>query len=174
MSSEWPDQQPTLPPNATEPPPPLLRAVNLMYVGAALGVIGLVLNLIDRDGLREQVRQSLADAGLAVTEEAINSGVALAMATGVFIGALTVGLWIFMAVSNKRGKSWARIVATVLGAISIVLGLTGLAAASAFDVVGPGGTIMSLIGIALSAAILFFLWRPENNPYYAYNSQRRV
>ena len=73
-------------PIPSEPPPSIQRAVVLMYVGAGLEVLGLIFNLITRQG-------STA-AGIP----------------GTLIG---IGLWIWMARANQAGKDWARITSTV-------------------------------------------------------------
>lgn len=167
MSNEWPGTSPDVPPAALTPPPALLNAVKLMFLGAAIAVLNLLITLLNRDAIEARVRQELAATG-ELSEAAVEAAVAFAVTSALFVGAAAVGLWILLAVYNKRGKTWARIVATVLGAVSVLAGLVAL--------VGGGGAglelVMTVIGIGLSAAILYLLWRPENAPYFAYNSAR--
>src|SRR5580692_2245762 len=94
-------------PQRPEPPPPMLMAVRLMYVGAGLSAIGL---------------------------------------------------WILMARANGAGKSWARIVASVLFAINTLDLL-----ASAVQVHAPVSLAFAgLVWLAgLGATIL--LWRRESS-----------
>ena len=172
MSTDWSQTPAELPPNVGEPPTSILRAAKLMYLGAVLAVLNVAITLSDRDAITEQVRRSLQEAGLDLTDEAIDSRIAVVMAGAAVVGLVIVGMWVLMAVSNKKGKSWARITATVLGVASILTGVRGLAAAG--RTAEPVALIMTMVSVALSATILYLLWRSENGPYYAFNSQRRV
>jgi hypothetical protein len=87
--------------------------------------------------------------------------VAVGTAVAVIIGLISVGLWVWMAVMNRKGRSWARIVATVLGGLNIVFTVIGLT-----QDVGIG-TIVNIVTIVLAAAILWLLYRPESSAYYA-------
>jgi hypothetical protein len=139
------------------PPPPLLTAVRLMYVGAALSVLFLILGLALAGSLRDQIAEDQPD--LSTSE--LDAAVAISTAFAVIIGLISVGLWIWMAVMNRKGRSWARIVATILGGLNIVFTLIGLTQNTGI------GTVVNLISIALAAAILWLLYRPESSAYYA-------
>ena len=104
------------------PPSSLLTAVRLMYVGAALSAIFLILGLTQADSLRDQI----ADNQPELTADELDVAVAVGTAFAVIIGLISVGLWIWMAVMNRKGRSWARVVATVLGGLNIVFTLIGL------------------------------------------------
>jgi hypothetical protein len=65
-----------------------------------------------------------------------------------------------MAYVNGQGKSWARIVATVLGGLNVVFTLLGLRNQTA------AGVAFSLVGLLLAAGIVFLLWRPESSRFY--------
>jgi sorbitol-specific phosphotransferase system component IIBC len=139
------------------PPPPLLTAVRLMYVGAALSAIFLIIGLAQADSLRDQI----ADDQPELSADELDAAVAIGTAFAVIIGLISVGLWIWMAVMNRKGRSWARVVATVLGGLNIVFTLIGLTQNTGI------GTIVNLISIVLAAAILWLLYRPESSAYYA-------
>ncbi len=175
MSDDWGQPASDFPAEAREIPQSLDRAVKLMYLGAVLTGIGTVIGLIDQDQIREQVRESLAAGGLEITEEALRTGMVIAMATAGVIAAIVVGLWFLMAAMNRKGKPWARTTATILGAVAILSSLGGLTAAGALGVTaGSGDTIWTVINIAVAAIIIYFLWRPENNPYYASQQRRQI
>lgn len=168
MSSEW--SEGTLAPGAETRPEAVDKAMKLMYLGAALGVISLIFGLSDRAEIETQVRQSLQEAGLVVNDETVAAGVVVAIVTSVLLGLVGIVLWLLMARFNGKGRMWARTVATILGSISIVVGVVGLAG---IGITGfTLGHVLTLITMALAGTILYFLWRPENAPFYAYNSQR--
>ncbi len=139
------------------PPSSLLTAVRLMYVGAALSAVFLVLGLTQRDSLREQI----ADSQPELTADELDTAVTVGTAFAVVIGLISIGLWIWMAVMNRKGRSWARIVATVLGGLNIVFTLIGLSQNTGI------GTVVNLISIVLAAAILWMLYRPDSSAYYS-------
>lgn len=139
------------------PPSSLVTAARLMYVGAALSAVFLVVGLTQADSLRERIAEDTPE----LTADEIDSAVAVGTAFAVVIGLISIGLWIWMAIMNRRGRSWARVVATVLGGLNIVFTLIGLTQNTGV------GTIVNVISIALAAAILWLLYRPESSAYYA-------
>ncbi|MGH8823845.1 MAG: hypothetical protein ACRDVN_05155 [Jiangellaceae bacterium] len=139
------------------PPSSLLNAVRLMYVGAVLSAIFLIVGLTQGDSLRDQI----ADSQPELTSDELDAAVAFGTAFAVVIGLISIGLWIWMAVMNRRGRNWARIVATVLGGLNIVFTLIGLTQNTGI------GTVVNLISIVLAAAILWLLYRRESSAYYA-------
>ncbi len=98
-----------------EPPQPLRTAVLLMWVGAGLYGWSVLLFPTQLDFLRESLEeQGFSDTGF-------DDAVLLAPLVGAVIVTLVIsaGLWILMAVMNRRGKAWARITATVLAGINL-------------------------------------------------------
>jgi hypothetical protein len=140
------------------PPSSVLTAVKLMYVGAALSAISFLFSLLTQDSARER----LLERDPTLTEGELDTAVAFGVALAVVIGLLAILLWVWMAETNRRGKSWARIVATVLGALNIVFTLFGLFIGQNSPLV----LVFSLISAALAAAILYLLFRPDSNAYY--------
>ena len=73
----------------------------------------------------------------------------------------------WMAIKNGQGRSWARVVACVLGGLNILFTLLSFA----------GGTtalyrlVFSLVGVALAGVILYLLYRPESTRYYDFASR---
>jgi hypothetical protein len=152
-SAPMPDV-PVAPP--AEQPPPIRTAVRLMYVGAALSVLGVLLALGTRDEMRDQIIEDRPELSQSELDTAVNVGTALIVVGGL----IGVGLWLWMAYANGQGRSWARIVATVLGGLNVLFTLLGLPSATAVSVV------FSLVGLVLAAAILILLWRPESSRFY--------
>lgn len=145
-------------PQRPDPPPPLLMAVRLMYVGAGLSAIGIVLALVTIGSLKTAI---LKRHPLYTTSQVHNLQTA-AVGSVVVGGLIAIGLWILMARANGAGKSWARIVASVLFAINTLDLL-----ASAVQVHAPASLAFAgLVWLAgLGATIL--LWRQESSQYFA-------
>jgi hypothetical protein len=153
--------QPDVPQERPEPPKSILNAVRLMYVGAALSLLSLLFTLTDRDAIREELERT-GD----YTPDEIDSLAGTAIAFAAIIGLLGVALWLWMAAKNKQGRSWARVVATVLAGLNILITVSNLAVAGTAGGTGIG-LVVSLVMVVLAAAILWFLYRPESSQYYA-------
>jgi hypothetical protein len=138
-------------------------AVKLMWVGAAISAIGIVVAFFQRDELRDQLRE--ADSTLTSSE--LDTAVSVGLTFVGIIGVISIALWIWMATTNGQGRSWARTVATVLGGLNVVF--TGLGFLG--DQLTPLNVGFSILGIALAVTILVLLYRPESNQYYEYKTR---
>lgn len=140
-----------------QPPSAILTAVKLMYVGAVLQFLFGLLDMLNSDGRREWLAEQNPDATAAELEALA----ATMTTTSVVVHVVSVGLWIWMAWANKRGRSWARVVSTVLGGLNIMFfgfgALMGGINAS---------TVIGLISPVLAAVILYMLYRPESGEFY--------
>lgn len=139
-------------------PNSILQAVRLMYLGAVISAIGIVIGFTQTDAVREAIE----DGSPELTDSEVDTFVNVAVGFAVVVSLIGVGLWIWMAIMNGKGQSWARVVATVFGALNVGSTLIGLA---------QGGTttvslIANLVSVALAAVILFLLYRPESSRYY--------
>lgn len=149
-----------------EPPQPVKLAVNLMYVGAVLSLLGVILSFTMRDQMRETMERSNNGT---MSADQLDTILSITIGFGVVFGILGVGLWVFNAVMNKRGKSWARILSTVLAVLGILMNLFTIFSPNNPSVL-RGSAILSVI---LPLAILFLLWRPESSRFYEANSAPR-
>ncbi|MDQ3415985.1 MAG: hypothetical protein M3474_02570 [Actinomycetota bacterium] len=68
-----------------------------------------------------------------------------------------------MAWKNGQGRSWARIVATVLAGINVLFTAFGLASGN----VAPVASILSVVKLILAIVIVVLLWRKESSAFYA-------
>jgi hypothetical protein len=147
---------PVVPP--AEQPSPVRTAVRLMYVGAALSILGILVFLVSRDEMRDNLAKDQPDLTPSELDTAMNVGTVFA----IIVGLIGVGLWLWMAYANGQGKSWARIVASVLGGLNVAFALIGLAS----NPQTAASSVLTLVGLALAAGILFLLWRPESSRFY--------
>jgi hypothetical protein len=165
---QMPQMDPSLaPPTAAAVRPPAMdQAVMLMKVGAALSVVGLLLSLFMRDAVRDAVEKSNNGS---LTPDQVDTAVTVGTATGIVFGLIGVGLWLWMASANGKGRSWARIVATVFFGFS-VLGLLS-------TLVQPGPLLTKLITVLttlLGAYIIVLLYKKESSEFYRASSGHRA
>jgi hypothetical protein len=149
---------PPRPPSA--PPSSVIAAVKLMYVGAGLSLLGMLYGLTTRVHTRERLAADdpdQTDSELALAVD-VNTGI------GVTIGLIAFGMWLWMAQTNLSGLRWARIVATVLFGLNVIVTLYGMTQTTGF------GIVVSIISICLAGAILGLLYRQESTAYFVARS----
>src|SRR5580658_9601999 len=134
-------------------PAPVLTAVKLMYAGAAVSTVSLIISLTDIGGSKAAIRKAKPSLDAAQVNQLNTFIITLAIVSGL----VGIGLWLWMARANGQGKSWARIVSTVLFCLA-TLDLVG--------VFGEPKTVLGLIFPVLTWLIgvctVFLLWRPES------------
>jgi len=108
-ASGLPQQPPRI-----QPPRSVLTAVKLMYAGAALSALLLVITLVTIGSLKAAIVARHPGYTAAQLHAAEIAGVA-----GAVIGGLIeIGLWLWMAWANGRGRGWARVVSAVFFGIN--------------------------------------------------------
>ena len=158
-----------------------------MYVGAAMAVAQGVVLLLDLDLVREAMYVDVdpADPAFGSGYDAFVDGFVVVIATlSVLWSLVAAGAWVWMASMNRRGRAWARIVATALAGLNIVGCLSSLGTAVgarvAPDLLGPtpgvGAAAMAVTAVylAVSVAALVLLWlRPVNHFVRAVGAEQR-
>jgi hypothetical protein len=141
-------------------PATVLNAVKLMYTGAAVSLISLIISLTDISGTKAAIRKARPSLTLTQVNQLNGFIIGLAIVSGL----VGIGLWLWMARANSRGKSWARILSTILFVLA-TLDLVGVFGEpkTALDLVFP------LLTWAIGAGAVFLLWRPDSGAFF--NSQ---
>lgn len=161
---EFPQAPPPSPGEAQQPPRPksVDTAFLLWIVAAALGVIGAVLGLAMQDAIMEETADQLG-----ITVEEADAG-----AVGTIVNLLFIALWVGVAFAMRAGMNWARIVLTVLGGLSVLFGLFGLASLPILLAVGGLGVLQVFLNIGslvVIIAAIVFMFRAEANHYFKYS-----
>ena len=148
------------------PAPAAVRtAVKLMYAGAAVSAVGLIIGLalivVD---IKAAARGRFLGHSLAAQKP-------LVITVWIVFGLVAIALWLWMARANGQGRNWARILSTVL------FGLATLQLSGAFtqpvSPAGFGATVLYYGGTALvvaawlaGAAVVWLLWRPASRAFF--------
>ena len=106
MYQPYPSSGKTVEPERPAAPPSVLRAVKLMYIGAAVSTVSLVISLVGISGTKEAIRKARPSLSAAQVNQLNTFIIALAVVSGV----IGVALWLWMARANSQGRNWARIV----------------------------------------------------------------
>lgn len=146
-------------PVGDQPPAPqsVLNAVKFMYAGAAVSLIEVIISLTTIGGLKSAIEKAFPKYTAAQVHTAEITGV-----VGLVIsGLIGVGLWVLMARLNQSGRSWARIVASVLFGINTLELL--------YLLKSPGtvlGTIFAVVLWVVGLGAIVFLWRRESSDFF--------
>jgi len=84
------------------------------------------------------------------------------VAIAVITSLIAILLWLWMAWKNGQGRSWARIVATVLGGLNLVSSLAGVSSGQS----GGLGLLLTFVNLALAVVILALLWSKPSSAFY--------
>jgi hypothetical protein len=146
------------PPQRPSAPASVLTAVKLMYAGAALSLVNMVITLTQKDA----IRKAIAANNPNLTQSQLDVGVNVGLAFGVIVGLLGVGLWVWMASANKKGYSWARVVSSVLFGVNTLGLLYVLFTATSTAIQKVVGVLIWVVGLGA----LVFLWRSDSSAYF--------
>ena len=157
MYQPYPSSGKPVEPERPPAPPSVLNAVKLMYVGAAISTVSLIISLIDISGTKDAIRK----ARPSLTATQVNQLNTFIITLAIVSGVLGVALWLWMARANGQGRNWARILSTVL---------FGLATLDLFGVISQPKTVLGLVFPVLTwlvgAGAVYFLWRGESSEFF--------
>jgi hypothetical protein len=148
-------------PAGREPPPSVVMAVRLMYAGAVVSAVSLVVGLATVGSLRTALRKSEP----TLTPAQLHNLETFFIVGSVAVGLISIGLWMWMALTNKAGKSWARIVASVLFGLDTLLLLLGVARAGA-----AASSLVSILTWLIGLGAVILLWRKDSSQYFTTKS----
>ena len=156
---QYPSEQPQ--PAAGAGIPQLVNISFWMLIAAAvIFVISLLTGLtqLDDPAFRQAFDQQVKASNAGITYDDIKGVIAGTLVVFAIIGA---GLYLLVAFFVRKGKNWARILGTVLAALS-VLGLFGV---PSFATVGTVLGIAAIVLLYLPAAAPYFRKQQFGNPY---------
>jgi hypothetical protein len=139
-------------------------AVRLMYAGAAVSTVNLIM-LLAVIGTVKVYHQVLGHSLTAAQVSQLNM---LDITVWIVWSLVPIAVWLWMARANGCGRNWARILSTVLFGLA-TLDLTGAFGPPGFQVslvpavFGPTVPVLTwLVGLAA----VWLLWRPASTTYF--------
>jgi hypothetical protein len=141
-------------------------AVKLIYAGAAVSTVNLILFL----ALIADVEIYHAVLGHRLTAAQLSQASTPVITTFILWDLVPIAVWLWMARACGRGRNWARIVSTVL------FGAATLNLTSAFNWLPPGnhltlvpminGPTLAVLYWLVGLAVVWLLWRPASRAYF--------
>ena len=150
-SGQMPEPQRPAAPNSVQ------TAVKLMYVGAALSFVELILNLAFIGSVKTAIHNKFPDYTSSQLHAAEISYVVFVVIAAV----VAIGLWIWMARANATGHNYARITGTVFFGLNTLFLLLSVARPHA-----SVGLVLSLLVWLAGLGAVIMLWRKESGPYF--------
>lgn len=157
MYEPYPASGPAQEPEQIRPPRSVLNAVKLMYAGAVLEGLAVIIAVVTIGSLKSAIlaRHPAYSAARPHTAE-------VARAVPLVIGGLiAIGLWLWMAWANGRGQNWARVVSAVffgINTLELLISISLVHAVATLII----GVVIWLVG--LGAIVLMF--SKESGPFY--------
>ena len=153
----YPSTGASVEPDRGPAPQSVLNAVKLMYTGAAVSTVSLVISLASIGGTKDAIKKAKPSLTAAQVNQLNTFIIALAVVSGV----IGVALWLWMARKNGQGKNWARILSSVL---------FGLATLDLFGVFSQPKTALGLVFPLLTwlvgLGVVILLWRKESTDFF--------
>ena len=143
-------------------PSAITQAVTLMRLGAVLSAASVVLALVTFGAFKDDIAAQLNSSNITVTQEEIDTAVSVGISFVVFIGVVSVVLWLWMAWKNAEGRAWARAVASVLGGLNVVFTFFGFVGGQYVGLT----LVLQTATLVIAVGALFLLWRPASTEYY--------
>jgi hypothetical protein len=155
-----------MPPDPTRPAPPrpVRTAVLLMYTGAALSAVSLIVTVLNFHAIERTIR----NASSTLTAQQVHSSAIVAVTIAGVTSLVAIGLWLLMAWGNKNGQNWARITATVLFGLNTLFLLLSFVRATV-----SASLAFSLLVWLVGLGAIVMLWRKESSQYFAVTGPRR-
>jgi hypothetical protein len=141
-------------------------AVKLMYAGAAVSTVNLIIFL----ALIADIKTYHAMLGYRLTAAQVSQASTPFITTVILWDLVPIAVWLWMARACGRGRNWARIVSTVL------FGLATLNLTSAVNWLPPGnrltlvpmfyGPTLPVLYWLAGLAVVWLLWRPASRAFF--------
>ena len=154
-------------PRRPAPPAPVRTAIRLMYAGAVVSavelMIGLALIIID---IQVAARGQFLGHSLTAPQAR-----PLVITVWIVFGLVMIALWLWMVRENGRGQNWARILSTVLfGLATLQLrgAFTQPVSHAGFGVTALyyGSIVLFVAAWLVGAAAVWLLWRPASRAFF--------
>ena len=134
-------------------PRPVVNAVRLMVVRAAIGLVSIIVLFATKDDLKKRILEKTPNA----TDSTINT----ALTVGAVAGILILIFYLFLARLVRQGINWARIVTWVIAGLGILGAVTTFTQPEP-----PLSRILGLIVGIIDVAIVVLLVQGPSNSYF--------
>lgn len=143
-------------------PRSVVLAVRLMYAGLLFALIGVAVNALSRHAILTSLERTNASrqAQERLSAGSLHDAADLTYQAFLVMSILAAVVWVVMAVANSRGRSWARIVATVLAVLNVLLTIGMATKGTAAAAIAEVPTVL------VGAAAAWLLWQRPSSRFF--------
>jgi hypothetical protein len=156
MCQPYPSSGQSAGPGRPAVPAPVRTAVKLMYAGAAVSTVPLIIAAATPIA-GDISAYHLTVLGHHLTAAQISQWRPLIIAVVTVAGLIVPAVWLWMARANSQGRNWARTVSTVLFALA-TLHLAGNH--------GAPQVILAVLAWLVGLAAVLLLWCPASSAFF--------
>jgi len=173
MYKPYPSGSHTVEPERRAAPATVVNAVKLMYAGAVVSTVGLIVTLVSigavdkaingkaRIAVENNAKKTHTTLTAAQITEQVHRLDMVLVSVSIATGIIGVALWLWMARENSQGKNWARILSTVLFCLA-TLDLVGVFSQPKTVL----GLIFPILTWFLGVSTVFLLWRSSSSEFF--------
>jgi hypothetical protein len=166
MYEPYPDEA-QVPAAQRRPAPTSVRnAMAVMYAGAVLSLVRLVVTLLTKSSFKSDLEKS-SHGVVRLTATQLNAEVTVAVVLSVVVGLIGIGLWILVARAAGSGRKWAQVTGTVLfglDTLALLAGPPGLGIVGFLPALDKLFTV--LVWLAGLVAVVL-LWRGTSRAFFS-------
>lgn len=138
-------------------PPSIQTAVKLMYGGAAVSTVSLIVSLVTVGSIKTAIKKAKPSFTVTQVNQADHFIIGLAIVSGV----IGIVLWLWMARANGQGRNWARILSSVLFILA-TLDLIGVFSQPKTAI----GLVFPVLTWLIGVCTIFLLWRKDSTAFF--------
>jgi len=138
-------------------PQSVANAVKLMYAGAVISAIEVIISLTTIGSLKSAIVKAYPHYSAAKVHDLEVAGIAEIVVSGL----IGIALWLVVARLNAAGRNWARIVASVLFGINTIELISLVAQPHALI-----GILFAVLLWLAGLGAIVLLWRRESSAYF--------
>lgn len=139
------------------------RAVTIWFVIMGVGLIGDVISIFTAKAVALATAEKLS--GTTISPDQVGSP---SYSSAIF-GLIGVALYLWLTLSMRNGRNWARITLTVFAVLGLIAVLIELAALGILFSIGFGGVLEAVLNIVQGVLIilaLVFMYRRESSEFF--------
>ncbi|SHK13355.1 hypothetical protein SAMN05443637_1032 [Pseudonocardia thermophila] len=135
-------------------------------------IVGLISSVIAFIQMPAMIDAAIAAQPLptGLSESDLRFGIQIGIVVGIVVGLIFLALYLLFVFKMRAGRNWARIVLTVLGALSVLFTLISFGSVIQQFSAGALGAVSAILTIGqllLIIAAIVFMWRPAAAAYFS-------